>query len=56
MSSVEAKRFRSAQGADITAFLAWKTTDRFRWRFSQQEALAGGIAALFLAVTTVAVT
>jgi hypothetical protein len=29
--------------------------DRFRWRLSRQEVLVGGIAALFLAVATVAV-
>jgi hypothetical protein len=38
------------------AFLDWKTADKFRWRLRRHEALVGGIAALLLAVTTVAVT
>jgi hypothetical protein len=53
----EAKRFRSAEGADVMAFLGgWKTADKPHWRLRQQEALVGGIATLLLAVATVAVT
>jgi hypothetical protein len=50
------KRFRSAQGADIMAFLGCKTADKLRSLLRRQEALVGGIAALLLAVATVAVT
>jgi hypothetical protein len=56
MSSKEAKRFRSPQGADFMAFLAWKTADKLHWRLRRQEALVGGLAVLFLAVATLAVT
>jgi hypothetical protein len=38
------------------AFLGWKTADKFRWRLRRQEELVGGLAALLLAVATVAVT
>jgi hypothetical protein len=34
----------------------WKTVDKLRWLLRRQEALVGGIAALLLAVATMAVT
>lgn len=48
----EGKRLRSARGADIMALGGWKIADKLR----RQEALVGGIAALLLAVATMAVT
>jgi hypothetical protein len=47
------KQNRSVQGADIMAFVGWKTADKLRRRLRRQEALVGGIAVPLLAVATV---